>query len=339
MKKQLLRTALPGKRLCIATAFLGSGLLLALPATARAQNSPEADFPTIAVRCPPLPASMDFCQEPVPLDYFLARERLERELMVNTHLHGGTMLLLKRAQRYFPVIEPILAEEGIPDDFKYLCAIESHLENVVSPAKAAGFWQFLEGTAREYGLEVNSYVDERYNLEKATRAACRFLLYLKDRTGSWTLAAAAYNTGLSNMLYHIRHQGTHSYYHLHVAEETSRYLYRILAVKLIMENPRQYGFLFHPEEGYPPLPTKEITVRNRIDNLFAFAREQGVSYQLLKFCNPWLRKNHLPNKSHKAYTLRLPENLPGNPPEEIRPMPSFVPSISPGCGLRNKRSR
>ena len=182
---------------------------------------------------PPLPDSLSFAGERVPLDFYLCRERLDRELMVNIFWQSNQLLLLKRANRYFPKIEAILKEEGIPDDFKYLCVIESGMMNVVSPAKAAGFWQLMTGTARDHGLEVNTYIDERYNLEKATRAACEYLKMLYERFGSWTLAAAAYNTGQSNMDYHLRTQGTNDYYQLHLPEETSRYMYRILAEKLV----------------------------------------------------------------------------------------------------------
>lgn len=293
-------------------------------------------FPSMKVSCPPLPSHLDFCGEDVPLGYFLCRERLERELMSNTYLHGTTMLILKRSHRYFPVIEPILKEEGIPDDFKYLCVIESSLTDAVSPAQAAGFWQFLEGTARDYGLEVNAYIDERYNLKKATRAACRFIAFLKENLGSWTLAAAAYNTGMKNMEYHIRNQDTASYYCLHLPEETSRYVYRILSMKLIMQTPGRYGFLYDSSQGFIELPEKEIAIDRSIGNLFEFAREQGISYQMLKLYNPWLRKNELPNKSGRTYRISLPESLPADAPAAIRTIPPQLPEPIEGPLLKRK---
>lgn len=313
----------------------GLGLVLCLLHEPLPAQTPETEFPSIHISCPPLPPRLDFCGENVPLDYFLCRERLERELMTNTHLHGSTMLVLKRANRYFPIIEPILKEEGIPDDFKYLCVIESSLSNVLSPAQAAGFWQFLEGTARDYGLEVNAYVDERYNLKKATRAACRFLSDLKTRLGSWTLAAAAYNTGLRNIEYQIENQRTDSYYHLHTAEETSRYVYRILALKLILQNPQSYGFQYESEKGYMELPEKEITVDQSIENLFDFARRQGVSYQLFKLYNPWLRKASLPNKTHRKYTI----SLPASRPDSLQGLPPRLPLDENAAKLQQKPLR
>lgn len=332
LRRGRIRPDRPGRFPHPAILLGGLGLVFCLFHEPLAAQFPESEFPSLRISCPPLPQKLDFCGETVPLDYFLCRERLERELMTNSYLHGSTMLILKRAHRYFPVMEPILKEEGIPDDFKYLCVIESSLTNALSPAQAAGFWQFLEGTARDYGLEVNAYVDERYNLKKATRAACRFLSNLKNRLSSWTLAAAAYNTGLRNMEYHIENQGTDSYYYLHTAEETGRYVYRILALKLILQNPRAYGFKYDPEDGYIELSEKEIIVDRSIENLFDFAREQGVSYQLLKLYNPWLRKNALPNKTHKKYTIGLPKTLP----MQIKRIDSKLPEDSLHRNLRHK---
>ncbi len=261
---------------------------------------------------PPLPDSLSFAGERVPLDFYLCRERLDRELMVNIFWQSNQLLLIKRANRYFPKIEAILQEEGIPDDFKYLCVIESGMMNVVSPAKAAGFWQLMTGTARDHGLEVNTYIDERYNLEKATRAACEYLKMLYERFGSWTLAAAAYNTGQSNMDYHLRTQGTNDYYQLHLPEETSRYMYRILAEKLVLSEPERYGLSVRPQDLYPPLEDRKIPVDTTIHDLFGFARQQGVSYQMLKLYNPWIRSNTLPDKSRRLYYISLPMDHPCN---------------------------
>lgn len=255
---------------------------------------------------PALPDSLSFAGEVVPMDYFLVRERLERELMVNIYWQSNQLLLLKRSGRYFPQIEPILKECGVPDDFKFLALVESGLTNVVSPAKAAGFWQLLAGTAKDLGLEVNDFVDERYNLEKATRAACAYLNMLHVHYGNWTLAAAAYNTGKNNMDYHLQTQQTHSYYHLHLPEETTRYLYRILAEKLILNAPDRYGFLLTEDDYYRPAATRRLAIDTTIHDLFCFARQQGVSYQTLKLYNPWLRERQLPNRTRRGYLFRLP---------------------------------
>jgi len=217
------------------------------------------------------------------------------------------MLLLKRANKYFPLIEEILEEEGIPSDFKYLAVIESGLENVRSPKGAKGFWQLMPATAKEYGLEVNTNVDERYHIEKATRVACKYLKKAKNRFGSWTLAAASYNRGMYGTNRLLDRQLVDSYYDLLLNSETGRYVFRILAVKEIMTNPERYGFVFNSEDLYNPIPVKKIGLDTAIANLAEFAKEKEINYKILKIHNPWLIENHLNNKSRKYYEISIPE--------------------------------
>jgi hypothetical protein len=254
-----------------------------------------------------LPASIEFSEEIVPLDQPDIRERLDKELLVNTYWQSNMMLLLKRANKYFPTIEKILQEEGVPDDFKYLAVIESALENVRSPKGAKGFWQIMPGTAREYGLEVNSNVDERYHIEKSTRVACAYLKKEKKRLGSWTLAAASYNRGMYGTDRLLEKQITDNYYDLLLNNETSRYVFRILAVKEIMSNPQRYGFIYDEEDLYQPIPIKKIGLDTAITNIAKFAKAQSVNYKIIKIHNPWLIQNHLNNKSRKYYEIEIPE--------------------------------
>ncbi|MDC3214853.1 lytic transglycosylase domain-containing protein [Flavobacteriaceae bacterium] len=254
-----------------------------------------------------LPESIDFAGEKTPLDAPDIQERLDKELLVNTYWQSNMMLLLKRANKYFPLIEEILEEEGIPSDFKYLAVIESGLENVRSPKGAKGFWQLMPATAKEYGLEVNTNVDERYHIEKATRVACKYLKKAKNRFGSWTLAAASYNRGMYGTNRLLDRQLVDSYYDLLLNSETGRYVFRILAVKEIMTNPERYGFVFNSEDLYNPIPVKKIGLDTAIANLAEFAKEKEINYKILKIHNPWLIENHLNNKSRKYYEISIPE--------------------------------
>lgn len=254
-----------------------------------------------------LPESIDFAGEKTPLDAPDIQERLDKELLVNTYWQSNMMLLLKRANKYFPLIEEILEEEGIPSDFKYLAVIESGLENVRSPKGAKGFWQLMPATAKEYGLEVNTNVDERYHIEKATRVACKYLKKAKNRFGSWTLAAASYNRGMYGTNRLLDRQLVNSYYDLLLNSETGRYVFRILAVKEIMTNPERYGFVFNSEDLYNPIPVKKIGLDTAIANLAEFAKEKEINYKILKIHNPWLIENHLNNKSRKYYEISIPE--------------------------------
>lgn len=248
-----------------------------------------------------------FADERVPLEMFNIRERYERELLSNTYFHSNTMVLLKRSKRWFPVIEPILQKYGVPEDFKYLCMIESNLSNVVSPAGAAGFWQFMKATAQEYGLEINKEIDMRYNVELETEAACKYFLKAYERFGSWTLVAAAYNAGSSRVSKFMKEQGVTSYYDLLMAEETERYVFRILAIKTIFENPEKYGIYVSNNLAYEPYKYKTVIVNESIRNLAEFAKEHDITYKLLKVFNPWLRSNSLTVKKGKVYEIKIPK--------------------------------
>lgn len=252
------------------------------------------------------PVKADFAGEAVPLDIIDVKERLDRELMVNANLHASTQLILKRANRAFPVIEPILKKYGVPDDFKYLAVIESGLVNAVSPAGARGVWQFMPATGREYDLEINDLVDERYDLEKSTEAACKYLLSAKARLGSWTMAAASYNGGVAGVNRQVTFQQEENYYDLLLTEETSRYVFRILALKEIMQDPLKFNFRLLPDDLYPVIPVKKVEVSSSIPDLAVFAKEQGINYKILKLHNPWMRDRNLEVKGGKTYTVDIP---------------------------------
>ncbi len=255
-----------------------------------------------------LPKNLDFAGEQVPLHQPDIRERVDREFLVNTYWQSNGILLIKRAQKYFPIMEPILAENGVPDDFKYLAVIESGLQNVSSPAGAKGFWQIMNGTGRELGLEVNDNIDERYHLEKATQAACDYLKKSKEKFGNWTLAGAAYNAGNAGIYNQLDAQGVSSYYDLLLGEETGRYVFRLLAIKEILKNPKNFGFNVDPEHGYDAIPTKDVLVDYEVDDLSAFAKANNINYKILKIHNPWLREPNLNNKSKKKYLIAIPES-------------------------------
>ena len=252
------------------------------------------------------PSKMDFAGEKTPLHLADVKERFDRELIVNANLHGSMIIITKRANREFPIIEPILKKYGVPDDFKYLAVAESALANATSSAGAKGFWQFMPATAKEYGMEVNDEVDERYHLIKSTEAACKYLANAKEKMGSWTLAAASYNGGLAGVNRQITSQGETNYYDLLLTEETYRYVFRILALKEIMQNPVMYGFTYTKEELYTGIPTKKVEVDSSIPDLAAFAKEQGINYKILKIHNPWLRDKKLTNTSGKKYVIEIP---------------------------------
>jgi hypothetical protein len=249
---------------------------------------------------------MDFAGEEVPTYMADVQERLDKEMITNMNYHTNTTLVIKRANKVFPVIEPILAKYGIPDDFKYLAVIESSLVNAVSPAGARGVWQFMPLTAKEKGMEVSDQVDERYHLVKATEAACKYFLSAKDKFGSWTLVAASYNGGIGGIKSKMEEQQVDSYYDLLLTEETSRYVFRILALKEIMKNADNYGFSIPKEALYYPIATKKIVVDSSLTNLAQFAKSQGVNYKILKLHNPWLRDKMLLNTTGKKYEIEIP---------------------------------
>ncbi|WP_374401715.1 lytic transglycosylase domain-containing protein [Flavobacterium sp.] len=249
---------------------------------------------------------MDFSGEEVPTFMADVQERLDKEMITNMNYHTNTTLVIKRANKVFPIIEPILAKYGVPDDFKYLAVIESSLVNAVSPAGARGVWQFMPATAKEKGMEVSDEVDERYHLEKSTEAACKYLLSAKEKFGSWTLAAASYNGGMNGIAKKMEEQHVDNYYDLLLTEETSRYVFRILALKEIMKNSDKYGFSIPKEALYYTIPTKKIVVDSSITDLAKFAKTQGVNYKILKIHNPWLRDKKLTNNSRKKYEIEIP---------------------------------
>ena len=252
-----------------------------------------------------IPTNIQFCGERVPLYKKDITERVDRELLVNTYWQSNALLLIKRCHKYFPIIEPILKENGIPNDFKYLAVIESGLMNVTSSAGAKGFWQLMKETAKEKGLEVNENVDERYHVEKATKAACEYLLHSRELFGNWTLAAAAYNAGNRGIQRQINKQKVNDYYDLLLAEETQRYLPRIIAIKEIISKPNAYGFYFDKEDLYELTATKTVTVDTVITNIADFAKKMNTNYKELKIHNPWLRENKLNNKSKKTYHIKI----------------------------------
>jgi len=256
-----------------------------------------------------LPESLKFAGEEFPFVDEQIREAFDRELLVNTYWQSQTLLFLKRSKRYFPIIEPILAEYGIPEDFKYLPLIESGFMNVVSPAGAVGFWQLMEGTATDYGLEVNNAVDERYHLEKATRVACMYLLEAKAKLGTWNLAAASYNMGIAGISRQLERQRADGFFDLTLNPETGRYLYRIIAVKEIISQPAKYGFHLKEEHAYHPIATVDVPVDSALSHVDYFNTKFGLSYRQLKFHNPWMRLEYLPNKSGKLYMIKVPQEF------------------------------
>lgn len=257
------------------------------------------------VKAPFIPKDVYFAGERVPLEEPDIRERLDRELMATVYWQSNTMMLLKRSKKYFPVMEQILAENNIPADFKYLCVAESGLSNATSPSGAKGFWQLLEGTAKPYGLEINNHVDERFHLEKATRAACAYFKESYGRFANWTLTAASYNRGMGGTVRDVAYQYAGGFYDLYMNDETSRYIFRILAYKLIFENPEMYGYYLEQEDYYSEQPRIVVSVDTAISNLSAFAKDNGTNYKWLKLLNPWLRERDLPNKSRKVYQIEL----------------------------------
>lgn len=267
------------------------------------EKSFDEDYNVFALE---VPKEISFAGEEVPLNDPDIYERLDRELLVNTYWQSNALLLIKRAHKYFPLIEPILEEEGVPEDFKYLAVAESGLTQVVSPAGATGFWQILSQTAREYGLEVNSNVDERYHIEKSTRAACQYLKKAKEKFGTWSLAAASYNRGMSGIQRQMERQKTDNYYDLLLNEETRRYVFRIIAIKTILSNPSEYGYHYKKKDLYNLLPTNIVEVDTVVNDFADFAKRYNLSYKTLKNYNPWLRDAHLNNASRKKYEIKIP---------------------------------
>jgi len=274
-----------------------------------ATSAEQQSSQTLRVEALDIPNVMTFAGERVPLQDTDVKERLDREIHVNTYWHSNMLLMIKKANRFFSEIEPLLKKYNLPDDFKYLAVAESGLDNVTSHAGASGFWQFMKATGKEYGLEINNYVDERYNLELATKVAAQYLINSKDLFGSWTTAAAAYNAGNAGITKQMKRQDATDYYSLLLNSETGRYVFRILAFKEILSNPEKYGFYVDQQDLYQAIPTKTIIIETPIEDFAKFAKQQGINYKILKIHNPWLRDTYLKNASGKAYSIKIP--IPG----------------------------
>ncbi len=266
---------------------------------------PVEDGPLTAISYD-LPSQISFAGEPVPMDRSDLREQIDKELQINIYFHSNTIFLIKRANEWLPQFEPILKKHGIPDDFKYLPLIESGLMNAVSPANAVGFWQIIKSAGKENGLEISREVDERYDPIKSTEAACKYFAQAYKRFGNWTLTAASYNRGMSGLDRAIQKQKVNSYYDLFLNEETSRYVFRILAIKQIIENPASYGFKINPRHLYQRDSVKYVNVETTIPDLVDFAIENGTNYKLLKRYNPWLRDDRLTVRKNDSYRIALP---------------------------------
>lgn len=296
------------------TLFIPVGLVLLFVVLASLDDGNTNDPETSTEQLKPyqikgitIPENMIFASEEVPLNRVDIRERLDRELLSNSYFHSNTLLLLKRANRYFPVFDTILKHEGIPEDFKYLALIESSLDQrAKSPAGAVGIWQFLKGTGRDFGLQVDNQVDERYHLEKSTRAACKYFKQAYEKYGSWTLVAASYNIGQRRISEELSRQKVDNYYDLLLVDETSRYVFRILALKEIFKNPVEYGFNLKKEDLYPEIKTKKIVLNSTVSDFGLFAQEHDISYGILKEFNPWLRDSFLTNSQKKTYIVEIP---------------------------------
>ena len=276
-------------------------LAINVPSSLKAQALPT-NFSTHDV-----PSSITFCGKNIDLTRYDRYERMDRELLAFTYMHSTSIQMIKKANRYFPIVEPILKANGIPDDFKYLMVIESNLNpNARSSAGAAGLWQFMQTTGREYGLEVNKNIDERYHVEKATEAACKYLKDAYDKYQDWIAVAASYNAGQARISTQFEKQQVNDMLDLFLVEETARYVYRIIAAKIMFSNPSAFGFRLRTKDLYMPIPYKEVTVNSGISNLAEWAKKQGITYALLKNMNPWLRDNFLQNVSKRTYTLKIP---------------------------------
>jgi len=297
-----------GVTITVTTVILSASVFLANDDLTKTKLNPNEQYPQgYRIVTPTIPGQIEFAGERVPVENFEVLERIEREFIVNTYFHSLTILAIKRANRWFPVIEPILKKNNIPDDFKYLCVTESTLENVISPAGATGFWQFMKAAGKTYGLEINSQIDERYHVEKSTQAACEYLNDAYETFGTWTMAAASYNMGTNGTDNQIGRQKTENYYNLVLGHETSRYIARIVAFKYIMQNSKAYGFDIQDDELYKPLKSFEIILDSSVNDFADYSIALGLNYKILKLYNPWLRDNYLSNRNRKIYKIKIPE--------------------------------
>jgi membrane-bound lytic murein transglycosylase D len=292
----------------LGAAFISTNLFFANAPTTKTNADFDKNFPQdYKIISPYVPDIITVFGENVPLENFEVYERVDREVLVNTYWHSATILAIKRAARWFPVIEPILKQNNIPDDFKYLAIVESNLENVVSPAEATGFWQFTKASAKKYGLEVNDEVDERYDVEKSTQAACNYLKDAYEKFGTWTMAAASYNAGVNGIDKWSGLQKTNNYWNMVLGAESSRYVARMIGIKIIMKNPDRYGYDLKQDDLYKPLKYKEIELSSSVTDFADYSATLGINYKTLKLYNPWLRDASLKNKSRKTYKIKIPE--------------------------------
>jgi hypothetical protein len=276
------------------------------PKTASGETIVITQSMPLRVTTPDVPKTFDLFGEKMPLEVWDIRERFDRELLVNTYMQGSTAYIIKLMARWLPMIEERLKANNVPDDFKYLCIAESALQNQISKAGAVGFWQFMSGTAPQYGLYIDHEVDERYNAEKATDAACKYLKDAYNKFGNWTAAAASYNCGMGGFNGAMTKQGESSFYKLLLPEETMRYIFRIAALKQILSNPKAAGFFLQDDDVYKPLHVERTTITFGIGDLVQFAKNKGTDYKTLKMLNPWLRNNTFTNAKQREYTLLLP---------------------------------
>jgi hypothetical protein len=288
--------------------FISTNLFFTHNTNVAADDKPDGSFPQdYKIVSPKIPVNISIFGEGVPLENFEVYERVDREILVNTYWHSATILAIKRAARWFPVIEPILKQNNIPDDFKYLAVVESNLDNVVSPAGATGYWQFIKSASKQYGLEVNDEVDERYDVEKSTIAACKYLNTAYQMFGNWTMSASSYNAGISGIEKWSGLQKAKNYWNLVLGSETSRYVSRIIAMKLLMENPPAYGYDLKEADLYKPLKYKEVELDTSVTDFADYAATLGINYKTLKLYNPWLRDTSLKNKNGVVYRIKVPE--------------------------------
>jgi membrane-bound lytic murein transglycosylase D len=307
MKKQFISVAGLLALFAISQVFISS--------TGKESNQKTGDSTVFGIWAPAIPAHLEFAGEKLPLEDFEVKERLDKEILVNTYWQSQTFLIIKKTNRFFPQIEVLLKANGIPDDFKYLALAESALSNVVSPAGASGFWQFMEETGKKYGLEINDEVDERYDLEKSTLAACRYLKDSYAQFKNWTLVAASYNMGPAGVRKQLQAQGVDSYYDLYLNNETSRYILRIMAMKQICQNPALYGYNFKKEDLYAPIPVDLVKVDTAVVSWPLFALKQGTNYKMLKTLNPWMRTSYMKNKHNKTYYVSIPKVRSNSKPD------------------------
>lgn len=257
---------------------------------------------------PKIPKEMVFAGETISFQDLDVKERLDRELNINNFWHSRTILSMKRANRWFPMMRKIFQEENIPEDLIYIAVIESGLMNVASYKGAQGFWQIMERTGKELGLIIDNRMDERYNVEKSTKAACDYMNTAYKKLGSWVLVAAAYNRGVRAMEDNLKRQKVTSYFDLSLGEETSRYVFRVLAIKLIYENPKRYGFYLTPDDLYPPYETKDVVVGSSIDNLYEWSVKQGITIKILRKLNPWIKGNRFKVLRGETFIFKIPKN-------------------------------